>query len=175
MGCSSLVIFSVGLEGGGLRLWVAVRGGLIRGSLRLSPSSSLVRSGLRLSPSGGLVLTGLSLPLSRLVQIGLKIGLNVRVSSLMRDSSFSGLFCSWRSVVHSSLFFKSTERSFFSVEFRSVVSRNFFNDFRRINVSLTVLVLVIVVVSSIRRVFESVNISGSSNIGRGLIQRSFLF
>lgn len=161
VGGGSLVIVGGGLVGGGLRLRVAVRGGLVRG-------------GLGLGPAGGLVRAGLGLPLSRLVHVGLEIGLEVGVGSLVGDSGVGGLFGSGRSVVHSGLFFESAEGSFFFVEFRGVVGGDFFNDSGRIDVSLAVLVLVVVVVSSVGGVFESVDVSGSSDVGGGLVHGPFL-
>ena len=97
-------------------------------------------------------------------------------SSNMWTSLIDGLFDSMASVFHfSSIFVNTTERSFFFVQFRSVISKSIFNNSRFIYILLTILCMFIIFYSLVRSIFELWNMFGAWNISWSLNSGSFLF
>lgn len=110
--------------------------------------------------------------------IGGQIGFfeSTSFSSNMWTSLVDWLFNSMASVFHfSSIFIDTTERSFFLVQFRSVISKSIFNNSGFIYILLSILSIVIIFLSLVRSVFELWNMFGTRNICWSLNSWSFLF
>lgn len=110
--------------------------------------------------------------------IGGQIGFfeSTSFSSNVWTSLIDWLFNSIASVFHfSSIFVDTTERSFFLIQFRSVISKSIFNNSRFIYILLSILYIIIIFLSLIRCVFELWNMFGTRNISWSLNSRSLLF
>lgn len=157
---SSVLISSGGVSLVSSSLWLSVSSSSslsVRSSVQLPISTSISCSSLGLSVVVWSVSRGLCLlPLSRLIiHVSLKISLKIVISSQVRNSGFNWLFNSRRSIFHLGIMLvNSSKRSFFFIKFCSIIGRNLFNNSAFIYVFLTIGMLIVIMISSIRTVLQ---------------------